>query len=65
MADSLKRRRDIMKKFAHEVEKKEALMIRGRKEKGVKDSRPLTTRRRQHAPLLQGWRLTLSAVSWS
>jgi ATP synthase protein I len=34
MTDSLKRRRDIMNKFAQEVEKKEALMIRGRKEKG-------------------------------
>jgi ATP synthase protein I len=34
MADSSKRRREIMRKFAKEVEKKEALMIRGRKEKG-------------------------------
>jgi ATP synthase protein I len=34
MADSGKRRREIMKKFENEVEKKEALMIRGRREKG-------------------------------
>jgi ATP synthase protein I len=34
MADSSKRRREIMKKFAKEVERKEAIMIRGRKEKG-------------------------------
>ena len=34
MADSSKRRREIMRKFTKEVERKEALMIRGRKEKG-------------------------------
>jgi ATP synthase protein I len=34
MPDSSKRRRDIMKKFETEVEKKEARMIRGRGEKG-------------------------------
>jgi ATP synthase protein I len=34
MADSGKRRREIMKKFEKEVERKEARMIRGRREKG-------------------------------
>ncbi len=34
MADSSKRRREIMRKFTKEVERKEALMIRGRNEKG-------------------------------
>ena len=34
MADSSRRRREIMKKFAKEVQRKEAIMIRGRKEKG-------------------------------
>jgi ATP synthase protein I len=34
MADSSKRRREIMRKFTTEVERKEALMIRGRREKG-------------------------------
>jgi ATP synthase protein I len=34
MADSSKRRREIMRKFAKEVERKEARVIRGRAEKG-------------------------------
>jgi ATP synthase protein I len=34
MGDSGKRRREIMEKFESEVEKKEARMIRGRREKG-------------------------------
>lgn len=34
MTDSSKRRREIMRKFTDELERKEALMIRGRREKG-------------------------------